>query len=60
MKEVKLKPCPFCGAKASGDIDDVPFFFDHKKGCWLYPATAIYPGDKETVFRWNRRAKGEA
>ena len=55
MKEVKLKPCPFCG----GEAEVALFLGNYLVVCKCCPG-AIFPRkgmtEEEAVEAWNRRA----
>jgi len=57
----KLKPCPFCNAKASrkkhlAGTDETYFMFLHEDDCWFgkLQSTTVY---EDEIPMWNRRAK---
>ena len=65
MKEIKLKPCPFCGA-TDGDwvtlvrtVGEDVFFVECRRCAASGPWYTEKAG-KKAVAAWNRRAKGEA
>lgn len=60
MKIDELKPCPFCGGRASARRFDGKFFDVYKvycmnEDCYIEPATRPYYSKKEAIEAWNRR-----
>lgn len=61
-KEIKLKPCPFCGGEAKLLKDE----FGSTAGWWyaacsnldcgIYVVAAVRPTPQEAAKLWNRRA----
>ena len=59
MPKVKLKPCPFCGAKAkNGKLPDVEGYYVY---CSSNKCRALGPGTRTkqhaSINTWNRRAR---
>lgn len=65
-KEIKLKPCPFCGGKAKLLKDEIGNTADmcgaewwyvacSKLDCGIYAETADRPTPQEAAKLWNRR-----
>lgn len=55
----ELKPCPFCGGKATlHEIADGQFYIDCAMQlgfCSVMPSTWTYNTEEEAVEAWNRR-----
>jgi hypothetical protein len=66
MDEIKLKPCPFCGADEWVErFGDGETYLIHKYDCFLmrddFVETIIplFQKDRIDAKKWNRRAKAE-
>ena len=64
MKEIELKPCPFCGGKAEThncgtfENEKLAVIFDGRVGvhCSVcYVATTPYASEEEAIENWNKR-----
>ena len=56
-----LKPCPFCGGRASvrripGKIYDLYNVYCMNEDCFIEPSTHHYYCKEEAIEAWNRRA----
>lgn len=60
--ENKLKPCPFCGSKATLHERADGFFVDCSTQfgfCSVMPATWVFKSEDEAIEGWNRRADND-
>lgn len=54
----ELKPCPFCGSKATLHERTDGFYVDcasQYRFCTVLPSTWIYKTEEDAIEAWNRR-----
>ena len=60
MSEPKLKPCPFCGKKATKLYDKDEAFVEIvclNRSCDMVAETIFWATEKEATASWNKRRK---
>ena len=58
----KLKPCPFCGSRAtfSSPMSTIPGYqlgCGDREGCDVAPYSRIFSTRSKAIIAWNRRAR---
>ena len=62
MDEIKLKPCPFCGAAGQVQQTGNMWFVtcsNDTTSCPVYPWTGAFINKYKAILGWNRRAEYE-